>query len=112
MEYNGRNGIEVFKLKHERLSPMEKLIKKLEHYRLENKITQETLANELGVAFSTIGLKAWTNLLLCTSGSSYAAVCVGSRPSSEATKACDCGEFMKPTNASDAAWFWVPAEIT
>lgn len=34
MEHNERNGIEVFKLKHERLSPMEKLIKKLEHYRL------------------------------------------------------------------------------
>jgi len=59
MEYNGRNGIEVFKLKHERLSPMEKLIKKLEHYRLENKITQEVLANELGVAFSTIS--RWLN---------------------------------------------------
>ena len=59
VKYNGRNGIKVFKLKHERLVPMEKLIKKLEHYRLENKITQETLAKDLGVAFSTIS--RWLN---------------------------------------------------
>jgi len=38
---------------------MEKLIKKLEHYRLENKVTQETLAKDLGVAFSTIS--RWLN---------------------------------------------------
>ena len=38
---------------------MENLLKQLEHYRLENKITQETLAKELGVAFSTIS--RWLN---------------------------------------------------
>lgn len=30
------------------------LIKKLENYRLENKITQEKLAEKLGVAFATV----------------------------------------------------------
>jgi len=38
---------------------MEDLLKQLEHYRLENKITQETLAKELDVAFSTIS--RWLN---------------------------------------------------
>jgi len=38
---------------------MDDLLKQLEHYRLENKITQETLATELGVAFSTIS--RWLN---------------------------------------------------
>jgi transcriptional regulator with XRE-family HTH domain len=33
---------------------MDDLLKQLELYRLENKITQETLAKELCVAFSTI----------------------------------------------------------
>lgn len=32
----------------------DKLIKELESYRLENKITQEELADKLGVAFSTV----------------------------------------------------------
>jgi len=38
---------------------MEGLLKQLEHYRLENKITQERLAKDLGVAFSTIS--RWLN---------------------------------------------------
>lgn len=38
---------------------MDDLLKRLELYRLENKITQDTLANELGVAFSTIS--RWLN---------------------------------------------------
>ncbi|MFH2146011.1 MAG: helix-turn-helix transcriptional regulator [Candidatus Omnitrophota bacterium] len=38
---------------------MDDILKKLELYRLENKITQETLANELDVAFSTIS--RWLN---------------------------------------------------
>ena len=38
---------------------MGELLKQLEHYSLENKITQETLAKELGVAFSTIS--RWLN---------------------------------------------------
>jgi transcriptional regulator with XRE-family HTH domain len=38
---------------------MDNLLKQLEHYRLENKITQETLAKELDVAFSTIS--RWLN---------------------------------------------------
>lgn len=41
------------------VNPMDELLKQLEHYRLENKITQETLAKELGVAFSTIS--RWLN---------------------------------------------------
>jgi transcriptional regulator with XRE-family HTH domain len=39
--------------------PMDDLLKQLELHRLENKITQETLAKELGVAFSTIS--RWLN---------------------------------------------------
>lgn len=35
------------------------IIKKLELYRLENKITQQDLAKELGVAFSTVS--RWFN---------------------------------------------------
>lgn len=35
------------------------LIKKLEIYRLENKISQEDLADKLGVAFSTVN--RWLN---------------------------------------------------
>ncbi len=35
------------------------IIKKLEIYRLENKITQQTLADELGVAFCTVN--RWFN---------------------------------------------------
>ncbi len=38
---------------------MDDLLKQLEYYRLENKITQETLAKELDVAFSTIS--RWLN---------------------------------------------------
>ncbi len=38
---------------------MSELLKQLELYRLENKITQETLAKELDVAFSTIS--RWLN---------------------------------------------------
>jgi putative transcriptional regulator len=38
---------------------MDDLLKQLEHYRLENKVTQEKLAKELGVAFSTIS--RWLN---------------------------------------------------
>jgi len=37
----------------------EKLIQKLETFRLENKITQEELADKLGVAFSTVN--RWFN---------------------------------------------------
>jgi len=36
-----------------------KLIQKLEEYRLENKITQEKLAEMLGVSFSTVN--RWFN---------------------------------------------------
>ena len=35
------------------------IVKKLDLYRLENKITQEELAEELGVAFSTVN--RWFN---------------------------------------------------
>ena len=35
------------------------LIEKLETYRLENKITQQSLAKQLGVAFSTVN--RWLN---------------------------------------------------
>jgi len=35
------------------------LIKKLERYRLENKISQEKLAEKLGVSFSTVN--RWLN---------------------------------------------------
>jgi len=35
------------------------IIKKLEIYRLENKVTQEKLAEDLGVAFSTVN--RWFN---------------------------------------------------
>ena len=38
---------------------MDDLLKQLELYRLENKITQEALAKELDVAFSTIS--RWLN---------------------------------------------------
>ena len=38
---------------------MDDLLKRLEHYRLENKVTQEALAKDLGVAFSTIS--RWLN---------------------------------------------------
>jgi len=38
---------------------MDKLLKKLEYYRLENKITQEMLAKDLGVALSSIS--RWLN---------------------------------------------------
>lgn len=38
---------------------MDDLLKQLELYRLENKITQEMLAKDLGVAFSTIS--RWLN---------------------------------------------------
>jgi len=41
------------------VNPMNEILKQLEHYRLENKITQETLAKELDVAFSTIS--RWLN---------------------------------------------------
>lgn len=41
------------------VNPMGELLKRLELYRLENKVTQETLAKELGVAFSTIS--RWLN---------------------------------------------------
>ncbi len=38
------------------------IIKKLELYRLENKVTQEELAEDLGVAFSTVNrwFNGWT----------------------------------------------------
>ena len=38
---------------------MDKLIEKLEEYRLENRISQEELAKMLGVAFSTVN--RWLN---------------------------------------------------
>jgi len=38
---------------------MEDILKQLEHYRLENRITQQKLAKDLGVAFSTIS--RWLN---------------------------------------------------
>ena len=38
---------------------MTDLIKKLETYRLENKVSQEDLAQKLGVAFSTVN--RWLN---------------------------------------------------
>ena len=38
---------------------MDKLIEKLEEYRLENRIPQEELAKMLGVAFSTVN--RWLN---------------------------------------------------
>ena len=41
------------------VNPMDEILSQLEHYRLENKITQETLAKELDVAFSTIS--RWLN---------------------------------------------------
>jgi len=57
VKYNGTNGISVkFGIVQ---NSMDKLLKQLEHYRLENKITQETLAKDLGVAFSTIS--RWLN---------------------------------------------------
>ncbi len=41
------------------LLPMKELIKKLESYRLENKISQVSLAEILGVSFSTVN--RWLN---------------------------------------------------
>ena len=38
---------------------MDKLIEKLENYRLEHKIPQQELAEKLGVAFSTVN--RWLN---------------------------------------------------
>lgn len=38
---------------------LDKLIKDLESYRLENKITQEELADKMGIAFSTVN--RWLN---------------------------------------------------
>lgn len=38
---------------------MQNLIKQLETYRLENKVSQEQLAEKLGVAFSTVN--RWLN---------------------------------------------------
>jgi transcriptional regulator with XRE-family HTH domain len=35
------------------------IIKQLEHYRLENRVTQEALAKEIGVNFSTVS--RWLN---------------------------------------------------
>ena len=35
------------------------IVKELEHYRLENRVTQEELANEIGVNFSTVS--RWLN---------------------------------------------------
>ncbi len=35
------------------------IIDQLEHFRLENKVTQQTLAKKLGVAFSTVN--RWLN---------------------------------------------------
>ena len=35
------------------------LLKQLEHYRLENRVTQEKLAKEIGVNFSTVS--RWLN---------------------------------------------------
>jgi transcriptional regulator with XRE-family HTH domain len=40
------------------LNPMN-IIKQLEHYRLENRVTQEKLAKEIGVNFSTVS--RWLN---------------------------------------------------
>lgn len=40
-------------------NPMRTLVKELEHYRLENRVTQEELAKEIGVNFSTIS--RWLN---------------------------------------------------
>lgn len=57
MKYNGTNGISVKFGKVQ--NSMDNLLKQLNHYRLENKITQETLAKDLGVAFSTIS--RWLN---------------------------------------------------
>jgi len=39
-------------------NPMD-IVKELEHYRLENRVTQEELAQEIGVNFSTIS--RWLN---------------------------------------------------
>ena len=39
-------------------NPMD-IVKQLEHYRLENRVTQEELAKEIGVNFSTIS--RWLN---------------------------------------------------
>ena len=43
----------------ERITPMLDLIKRLETYRLENKISQEEIAKKLSVAFSTVN--RWLN---------------------------------------------------
>ena len=42
-----------------RIPPMPDLIKQLETYRLEKKVSQEELAKKLGVAFSTVN--RWLN---------------------------------------------------
>ena len=47
------------KIDQQEVVHMDNLLKQLELYRLENKITQETLAKELCVAFSTIS--RWLN---------------------------------------------------
>lgn len=52
MEYRSKSS-------NAEINPMGELLKRLELYRLENKITQETIAKELGVAFSTIS--RWLN---------------------------------------------------
>ena len=39
--------------------PIDDLIKKLEQYRLENRIPQQQLADEIGVVFSTVS--RWLN---------------------------------------------------
>ncbi len=52
-------GINNSSLTNTEVIPMDDLLKQLELYRLENKITQETLAKELDVAFSTIS--RWLN---------------------------------------------------
>lgn len=41
------------------INPLDDLIQQLEHYRLENRITQQELADKLGVAFSTVS--RWFN---------------------------------------------------
>lgn len=41
------------------MQAMDKLIKQLETYRLENRFSQEDLADKLGVAFSTVN--RWIN---------------------------------------------------
>ncbi len=41
------------------MESMIKIIKQLEEYRLENRITQQVLAEQLGVAFSTVN--RWLN---------------------------------------------------